>query len=178
MSHIAFEEQSSSANKSSGNATKDSSRRKGKAWIANGVFVIYTHIIGIAALFFFKPSAKVIALTFGIWLAAGIGVTMGYHRLWSHRTFQATFPLRLILALLGTLGFQGSIKWWCERHRLHHRFTDTDHDPYNAKRGFWFSHMGWIFEKQYYPKLPSIDISDLTQDPSTSFYERSRLTNR
>jgi stearoyl-CoA desaturase (delta-9 desaturase) len=95
-----------------------------------------------------------------------VGITMGYHRLWSHRTYTARWPLRFILAILGTLSFQGSIKWWSERHRLHHRFTDSDHDPYDARRGFWFSHMGWIFQKPYYRKLPLVDVSDLTKDPS------------
>jgi len=46
---------------------------------------------------------------------------MGYHRLWSHRSFQAAWPLRLLLAALGTIAFQGSIRWWVVRHRLHHR---------------------------------------------------------
>lgn len=67
---------------------------------------------------------------------------MGYHRLWSHKAFSAALPLRVALALAGTLGFQGSVKWWVVRHRMHHRYTDTEHDPYNAKRGFWFSHIG------------------------------------
>ena len=56
-------------------------------------------------------------------------ITMGYHRLWSHRAFQARTPLRILLAGMGCLGFQGSIKWWVLRHRLHHRFTDSDDDP-------------------------------------------------
>lgn len=91
---------------------------------------------------------------------------MGYHRLWSHATYRATWPLRLVLALAGTMGFQGSIKWWSQRHRLHHRYTDTDNDPYNAKYGFWFSHIGWIFKKPYYPRMSLVDVSDLTSDPS------------
>lgn len=95
---------------------------------------------------------------------------MGYHRLWSHRTYEAAWPLRLILAIFGTMGFQGSIKWWSERHRLHHRFTDSENDPYDATKGFWFSHMGWIFQKPYYPKLPIIDVSDLLRDPSTKHF--------
>ena len=66
---------------------------------------------------------------------------MGYHRLYSHRVYKAAWPLRAVLVFLGTLGFQGSVKWWVQRHRLHHRYTDTQDDPYNAKRGFWFSHM-------------------------------------
>lgn len=90
---------------------------------------------------------------------------MGYHRLWSHRAFSASLPLRIFLAIMGTMGFQGSIKWWSQRHRLHHRFTDSENDPYNAKKGFWFSHIGWIFQRPEYKKLALVDIHDLSEDP-------------
>jgi stearoyl-CoA desaturase (Delta-9 desaturase) len=94
---------------------------------------------------------------------------MGYHRLWSHRSYQAGTVLRIVLAILGTMAFQGSIKWWVLRHRLHHRYTDDlIHDPYSAKRGFWFSHMGWIFAKKSYPRMKFIDATDLLADPSES----------
>ena len=94
---------------------------------------------------------------------------MGYHRLWSHKAYKARLPLRILLAFLGTIGFQGSIRWWVQRHRLHHRFTDTDDDPYNATRGFYFSHIGWIFEKPFYRKLKDIDMRDLDKDAGKSF---------
>lgn len=50
--------------------------------------------------------------------------------------------VQILLAVLGTNAYQGSIKWWVLRHRLHHRYTDTEHDPYNSQRGFYYSHMG------------------------------------
>ncbi|CCG81290.1 Stearoyl-CoA desaturase [Taphrina deformans PYCC 5710] len=73
-------------------------------------------------------------------------------------------PLRIVLAIMGTMAFQGSIKWWVIRHRLHHRYTDTDSDPYSAEKGLFHSHMGWIFVKPHYPKLKLIDKSDLNAD--------------
>lgn len=97
---------------------------------------------------------------------------MGYHRLYSHRAYEASLPLRVLLTFMGTLGFQGSIKWWVLRHRLHHRYTDTNDDPYDAKKGLWFSHMGWIFEKPFYPKLKLVDASDLMADPVVVFQHR------
>lgn len=63
------------------------------------------------------------------WQIASLGITMGYHRLYSHRAFKAHFLLRCVLVFMGTLGFQGSVKWWVLRHRLHHRYTDTEDDP-------------------------------------------------
>ena len=97
---------------------------------------------------------------------------MGYHRLWSHQAYRARFPLRILLATLGTAGYQGSIKWWVLRHRLHHRYTDTSEDPYNSKNGFWFSHIGWIFYKPVYKKLKWIDISDIMRDPIVRIQHR------
>lgn len=59
------------------------------------------------------------------------------------------------------------------RHRLHHRFTDTEDDPYNAKKGLYWSHMGWIFRKPHYPKMALVDRKDLDIDagePAISWY--------
>jgi len=73
---------------------------------------------------------------------------------------------------MGTMGFQGSIKWWVLRHRLHHRYTDTDSDPYSAHRGLFFSHVGWIFLKSHYPKMENVDQSDLNADPVVRFQHK------
>ena len=93
-----------------------------------------------------------------------LGITAGYHRLWSHRAYQAAAPVRIFLALAGAAAYQGSIKWWVLRHRLHHRYTDTEHDPYDSTKGFFYSHMGWMFEKPKYPRMKWIDKSDLDGD--------------
>lgn len=73
---------------------------------------------------------------------------------------------------MGTMAFQGSIKWWVVRHRLHHRYTDTDSDPYSADRGLFHSHMGWIFVKPHYPKIKLIDQSDLNADPIVRYQHK------
>eukprot|EP00796_Vickermania_ingenoplastis_P003889 gene3890-2760_t len=89
-----------------------------------------------------------------------IGVTVGYHRLFSHRAFKASEPLQWLCAFAGAGAFEGSAKWWCRNHRIHHRYVDTDKDPYNAKRGFCFSHMGWMIMQQEYSLLGKVDVSD------------------
>ncbi|KAF7320827.1 Delta-9 fatty acid desaturase protein [Mycena chlorophos] len=93
----------------------------------------------------------------------GLGITAGYHRLWSHRCYNASNPLKYFLALGGVGAVQGSIKWWSRGHRAHHRFTDTKLDPYNAKDGFWYSHIGWLIIK---PRIRpgTADVSDLARD--------------
>lgn len=60
---------------------------------------------------------------------------LGYHRLWAHRSYNAAPPLQYAFAALGAGAVEGSIKWWARGHRAHHRYTDTDLDPYNAHKG-------------------------------------------
>ena len=98
---------------------------------------------------------------------AGMSITMGYHRLWSHRTFDAHPAIRVILALGGALAIQNSILHWSSDHREHHRHVDdNDKDPYSARRGFWFSHIGWMlreYQAQRYHDYQN--VKDLQRDP-------------
>lgn len=70
---------------------------------------------------------------------AGIGITAGYHRLWSHRAYTATLPLQIFLGFGGASALEGSIRFWSWGHRAHHRFTDTDADPYTVHKGREFN---------------------------------------
>lgn len=146
--------------------------KKDEPWMANAIFVVVVHIACVLTLLFHTPSKYTLLSLVPVWWFTMLGITAGYHRLWSHRAFQASVPLRAFLALCGTNGFQGSIKWWVLRHRLHHRFTDTEEDPYSSKKGFWFSHIGWIFERPVYTKMKLIDASDLTSDPVVVFQHK------
>jgi len=67
--------------------------------------------------------------------------------------------------LLGSGAVEGSVRWWCRDHRAHHRYTDSDKDPYSAQQGFWFSHMGWMLLKQEPGKIGRASIEDLNADP-------------
>jgi stearoyl-CoA desaturase (Delta-9 desaturase) len=104
------------------------------------------------------------------WLLAGItwvlygmgGITVGYHRLFSHQAYKAAWPVRLVLLLFGAGAFEGSVLEWCTDHRNHHRYVDTDRDPYSINKGFWYAHIGWIFvlddSKRNYDNVK--DLSD------------------
>lgn len=94
----------------------DPKDRTPKSWRVNGVFVILTHILSIYALTF-TPNRYTLWMTYLTWVLATLGITAGYHRLWSHKSYEASIPLKVILMVCGTLGFQGSIKWWVVRHR-------------------------------------------------------------
>ncbi|KAJ5653743.1 hypothetical protein N7490_000746 [Penicillium lividum] len=109
-----------------------------------------------------RPQTVIMAITWGI--MGGFSITIGYHRLWAHRSFQACTALRIFLAAIGAAQNQWSIMWWVKHHRAHHRYTDTDQDPYNANRGVLFSHMGWLIGKNEASWGP-VDLSDLKDDP-------------
>ncbi|PLW34777.1 hypothetical protein PCANC_23692 [Puccinia coronata f. sp. avenae] len=145
-------------------------------WWSNLIFFVAVHLAGMYGAMVLSPISRVspqtLVLTVLSWQLATFGITIGYHRLWSHKSFHASQSLRCVLALLGCLGFQGSIKWWVLRHRLHHRWTDSEFDPYNSKKGLFFSHMGWIFRKPKYEKLKLIDQSDLNRDPVVRFQHK------
>jgi len=104
----------------------------------------------------------------------GLGITAGYHRLWAHRSYNASEPLQYALALGGAGAVQGSIKWWSRGHRAHHRYTDTKLDPYSAHEGFWWAHVGWMIFKPR-TKIGVADISDLTRNKIVRWQHKNYL---
>jgi len=112
------------------------------------------------------------------YLMAGLGITAGAHRLWSHRCFKARLPLKLFLLMCNCMSFQNHVIEWSRDHRCHHKWTDTDADPHNTNRGFFFTHMGWLLVRKH-PKLKEmgskLDLSDLTKDPLLAFQKKHYL---
>ncbi|KAF5273094.1 hypothetical protein FQR65_LT04836 [Abscondita terminalis] len=103
----------------------------------------------------------------GLSLASGFGVTIGAHRLYSHKSFKGKWPLRFALMVLHTIAGQNCMYIWVRDHRQHHKYSDTDADPHNANRGFFFSHIGWLMSKKHpavISKGKTIDMSDLEAD--------------
>jgi stearoyl-CoA desaturase (delta-9 desaturase) len=103
----------------------------------------------------------------------GIGIGSGYHRLWSHRTYEAHPALRWFLALVGGMALQNSILVWCARHRVHHRdVDDNDKDPYSIGRGFWFAHIGWMLRDYASGRIDYSLVRDLQNDPVAAWQHR------
>jgi len=111
---------------------------------------------------------------FAIFLVVnGIGIGSGYHRLWSHRAYEANGLLRVFLAIAGGMALQNSILVWCIRHRFHHRdVDDNDKDPYSIGRGFWFAHVGWMIRDYESGKLDWSVVPDLQRDPVATWQHR------
>ncbi|VCX37541.1 unnamed protein product, partial [Gulo gulo] len=82
-------------------------------------------------------------------LPNALGATAGAHRGWSHRSYKARLPLRICLAAANSMAFQNDIFEWARDHRVHHKYSETDADPHNARRGFFFSHIGWLFVRRH-----------------------------
>jgi stearoyl-CoA desaturase (delta-9 desaturase) len=102
-----------------------------------------------------------------------MSITSGYHRLWAHRTYQAHWSVRLVYILFGTMALQHSVLVWASQHRTHHRHVDdVDRDPYSAKRGFWFSHIGWILRNYPSGVNDFTNAKDLERDPMVMFQHR------
>lgn len=104
----------------------------------------------------------------------GLSITAGYHRLWSHNAYVAHPVLKFIFAIGGAFALQNSILHWASDHRRHHRYVDdNDNDPYSAKRGFWFSHIGWMLRNYQSDKSNNYSkCKDLQKDSIVMWQHR------
>lgn len=109
---------------------------------------------------------------------SGLGITAGCHRLWAHRAYKARLPLRIFLAFIQTMAFQNHIYEWSRDHRVHHKYSETDADPHNANRGFFFAHVGWLLVRKHpevIKKGRQISLDDIMQDPVVRFQKKYYL---
>lgn len=140
-------------------------------WV-NSLFLIFTPILAIALTLihvFYEGMNWWLIIPFVIlYFLTGLSITAGYHRLLSHKAYQAHPVVKLFYLVFGAGAFENSALNWCHDHRIHHRHCDSDKDPYNIERGFWYAHMGWIMldEKKTKP-LPY--PKDLLNDPYVMF---------
>lgn len=138
-------------------------------WV-NTLFLTLTPIAAIVLSYYhfkidgFMPSMFVAALCFTI--LCGMSITVGYHRLYSHKAFEASAPVKLLLLIFGAAAFQNSLLKWGSDHRVHHTHCDKDKDPYNINKGFFWAHMGWILVKEPSKFKEEFPMSkDLLRDP-------------
>ena len=114
--------------------------------------------IGLILLWNRAVSGVDVAILAGMYVLTAMGITVGYHRLFTHRAFEARPSVRYGLAVLGSMAVQGSVIDWVADHRKHHAFTDAEGDPHSphghgdglrgALRGLWYAHMGWLVDTQ------------------------------
>ena len=141
-------------------------------WV-NTSFIAFAHLVALGALVYSLMVGlrwENLVLALGWFLAAGLSITGGYHRLFSHKTYRAAWPLRLMYLLFGAAGVQNSVINWSSDHRRHHADTDHDEDPYNSRKGFWWSHVGWVLFKDPLRNLDN--VNDLAKDPLVAFQHK------
>ena len=116
---------------------------------------LYIHRFGISA------SEILLALFFVA--ATGLSITVGYHRLYAHSTFKTNRFVQFLILFFGAAAFEQTALAWSSLHRDHHRYVDTDLDPYSIKKGFFYAHIGWIFFWEH--AIDSDNSKDLLKDP-------------
>lgn len=122
-------------------------------------------------------SVEIIACILLIYFS-GMSITAGYHRLWSHKAYQANPVVKIILAIGGAMALQNSILHWSSDHRIHHKHVDNnDSDPYSAQMGFWYSHIGWMLrEYQVHRYNDYSNCRDLQKDKIVMWQHRNYLS--
>uniref|UniRef100_A0A4W5K7P3 Stearoyl-CoA desaturase 5 n=1 Tax=Hucho hucho TaxID=62062 RepID=A0A4W5K7P3_9TELE len=160
---------------------------KADGWRSNEIVwrnVILMALLHVGAVYSLLVIPRAKALTW-VWsyvcfIMTALGVTAGVHRLWSHRSYRAKLPLRVFLAAANSMAFQNDIYEWARDHRVHHKFSETDADPHNATRGFFFAHIGWLFVRKHrdvIEKGKKLDVTDLLADPVVQFQRKYYKTS-
>ncbi|MET0740294.1 MAG: acyl-CoA desaturase [Candidatus Nanopelagicales bacterium] len=114
-----------------------------------------------------------VALFAFFYVFSGVGITVGFHRYFTHGSFKAKRPLRVALAVMGSYAIEGPVIRWVADHRKHHKFSDRDGDPHSPWRygtrtrdlakGLWFAHLGWLFDTEQTDQ--KVYAPDLLKDP-------------
>src|SRR5258707_12520622 len=143
-------------------------------WLVSS-FLIGTLFLSIPAvpvyIWFFGIDLFQIVLFFAMLAACGFSITLGYHRLFSHLTFQAHWIVRFFTVFFGGGAFENSVLLWSSEHRSHHKHVDHDEDPYCITKGLFYAHMGWLMFKL--KPLPCFDnVADLKKDPILVWQDR------
>ena len=103
--------------------------------------------------------------------ACAMSITLGYHRLFAHNAFKASWPVKLVTLLFGAASFENSVLLWASEHRKHHKHVDHDEDPYDISRGFFYAHMGWLFLR-FIPERKLDNVADLRKDWMVAFQHK------
>ena len=140
----------------------------------NLIFMAGAHLVGLFAIVYlvaFRFSWWTIGLG-ALWsVCCGLSITGGYHRLFSHLAYKAAWPLKAFYLLFGAASVQNSALAWSGDHRAHHAKTDTEGDPYDIRKGFWWAHVGWVLRKAPKEENRAL-VRDLATDPLVRFQDR------
>ena len=138
--------------------------------------VFFMAVVHFGALFAFLPSnfswSAVGLAVFLHWLTGGLGITLGWHRLVTHRSFQTPKWLEYLLVFFGSLSLEGGPIEWIGLHRHHHIHSDQELDHHNSSKGFWWSHMSWMLHEIPAKQEVARYTKDIADDPFYQFLEK------
>jgi stearoyl-CoA desaturase (delta-9 desaturase) len=118
------------------------------------------------------------AMAVSFFVLSELGITGGAHRLWAHRAYSANNVVQVFLMLCCCMANEGSILKWSRDHRLHHKHVDTEMDPHDATRGFWYSHVGWLVWRKDSSVITAgrqVHMADLEENKIVAFQHRNYL---
>jgi len=141
--------------------------------VAVNLFIHLGFFVGLYYLITLKLMAQTYAYFLVLTAVCNLSVTIGVHRLWSHRSFKCNRAVKLLLIFFYTMAGQSSIYHWVQIHRVHHKFSETIKDPLDVNRGFFFAHVGW-YCLSYHPacalEMKRIDMTDIKNDKDVMFH--------
>jgi fatty-acid desaturase len=155
------------------------SQREARSQLPTSLALLAIHLIALAAFLPQFTNWSAVAVGAVLYFMTGcLGITLGFHRLLTHRSMRVPRALECFLAICGTLALQGGPIEWISTHRIHHKYSDTPLDPHDSNKGFWWSHIGWLI----FPnpaKLTSEEevrfAHDLASDGFYRFLERGMI---
>jgi stearoyl-CoA desaturase (delta-9 desaturase) len=135
-------------------------KKRDFGWLVSLPFYL-VHVAAVVGVVLLGWSWKGAALAVGLYYVRMFGVTGGYHRYFSHRTYRTGRVFQFILAVLAQTSVQKGALWWAAHHRDHHKYSDTPKDPHSFRdRGLWWSHVGWILSRETedtdYARIPDL----------------------
>lgn len=128
--------------------------------------------VGCILIFFVPFSWKLVLVCLALYVIRMFGITGGYHRYFSHRTYRTSRWFQALMAFLGLTAAQKGPLWWASHHRRHHLHSDTEHDIHSVKQhGFWHAHVGWILDSGL-EKVDYSNVKDLQKYPELVFFDK------
>lgn len=136
----------------------------------SAVMFVLAHLLPLAAIAT-GVSWTAAGLCVGLYIVRMFGVTGGYHRYFSHRTYETSRVVQFLMAFLAQTSNQRGVLWWASHHRHHHKHSDTVHDVHSpVQRGFWYAHVGWMWDPANHTRQGK--VRDLAKYPELVWLDR------
>jgi stearoyl-CoA desaturase (Delta-9 desaturase) len=139
------------------------------------LFFFIIHAAALYAVIMVRPSLLTLSICIGLFLVRKFGITGGYHRYFSHRSFKTSRWFQFVLAWLGGMAAQKGALWWAANHRHHHQHSDQPEDIHSVKQqGFYWAHVGWVLSPEY-TDYDAKRVKDLTKFPELVFIDKNHF---